>query len=56
MRATKRRHPLRRRIVAPPAEVDLALLAGRASYVGSSEHKTFPSFAGPFNPRAEGLT
>jgi DNA-directed RNA polymerase specialized sigma24 family protein len=53
MRATKRRHPLRRRIVAPPAGVDLAVLAGRASYVGSSEHKTFPSFAGPFNPRAD---
>jgi hypothetical protein len=53
MRATKRRHPLRRRIVAPPARVDLAVLAGRASYVGSSEHKTFPSFAGPFNPRAD---
>jgi len=53
MRATKRRHPLRRRVVAPPTGVDLALLAERASYVGSSEHKTFPSFAGPFNPRAD---
>ncbi len=53
MRATKRRHPLRRRAVAPPAGVDLAVVADRVSYVGSSEHKTFPSFAGPFNPRAD---
>jgi hypothetical protein len=29
------------------------LLADRATYVGSSEHKKFPSFAGPFNPRAD---
>jgi hypothetical protein len=40
-------------VVAPPEGVDLVLLAERASYVGSSEHKTFPSFAGPFNPRAD---
>ncbi len=44
---------MRRRVVAPPEGVDLTLLAQRVSYVGSSEHKTFPSFAGPFNPRAD---
>lgn len=44
---------MRRRIVMPPAGVDLVQLAERVSYVGSSEHKTFPSFAGPFNPRAD---
>lgn len=53
MRATKRRHPMRRRVVAPPGGVDLTLLAERVSYVGSSEHKNFLSFAGPFNPRAD---
>jgi hypothetical protein len=44
---------MRRRIVGPPGGVDLVQLAERASYVGSSEHKTFPSFAGRFNPRAD---
>lgn len=53
MRAPKRKHPLRRRVVASPLEVDLAVLAERVSYVGSSEHKTFSSFAGKFNPRAD---
>ncbi|WP_300609664.1 hypothetical protein [Trebonia sp.] len=53
VRATKRKHPLRRRIVAPPPGVDLAAVAERTSYVGSTEHKKFPSFAGPFNPRAD---
>jgi hypothetical protein len=53
MRATKRRRPLRRRIVGNPAGVDLVQLAERVSYVGSSEHKAFPSFGGPFNPRAD---
>lgn len=37
----------------PPQGADLAQLADRASYVGSSEHKSFPSFAGPYNPRAD---
>lgn len=53
MRSTRRRHPLMRRVVSAPQGVDLTALAERASYVGSSEHKTFPSFAGPFNPRAD---
>jgi len=29
------------------------VLAGRVSYVGSGEHKTYPSFAGPPRPRAD---
>ena len=53
MKAPKRRRPLRRRVVAPPIGADLTALAGRVAYVGSSEHKSFPSFAGPFSPRAD---
>lgn len=53
MRAPKRRRPLRRTYAAPPSGVDLAELAGRVRYVGSSEHKTSPSFAGPPHPRAD---
>lgn len=44
---------MRRRIVAASRGVDLVQLAERVSYVGSSEYKTFRSFAGPFNPRAD---
>jgi hypothetical protein len=36
-----------------PVGVDLVSLAARVSYVGSPEHKTFPSFAGPPRPRAD---
>lgn len=36
-----------RRVVAPPAHVDLEALAVRASYGGSPKHKDIPSFAGP---------
>lgn len=51
MRATKRRRPLRRTLVEslPNAE-DLAV---RVRYVGSSEHKNTPSFAGQPRPRAD---
>lgn len=36
-----------------PEGVSLDALAARASYVGSSEHKSFPSFAGPPRLRAD---
>lgn len=39
MRARNRGRPLSRARVAPPAEVDLDLLADRATYVPSAEHK-----------------
>lgn len=47
MRATSRKRPFRRTRSAPPLGIELADLAERASYVGSPEHKSFPSFAGP---------
>lgn len=53
MRAPKRRRPLRRVLVSPPPGVSLAEVAARASYVGSSEHKSYPSFAGPPALRAD---
>jgi hypothetical protein len=53
MRAPRRKRPLRRQQVSPPAGAALSDLAQRASYVGSPEHKTFPSFAGPPQPRAD---
>lgn len=46
MRAPKRRRPLRRERVELPVGTDVGKLAGRVSYVGSPEHKDFPSFAG----------
>lgn len=53
MRAPKRRRPLRRTHAEPPTGVDLVDLSAQVRYVGSSEHKTFPSFAGPPHPRAD---
>jgi hypothetical protein len=53
MRPPARRRPLRRRLVPAPDGADLGVLAQRASYVGSSEHKSFPSFAGAPRLRAD---
>ncbi len=53
MRTPKRRRPRRRAFAAAPAGVDLSELAGRVSYVGSAEHKSFPSFAGRPQLRAD---
>lgn len=47
MRAKKRKRPLRRERMLPPDGVDLEVLASRAKYIGSSEHKAYPSPAGP---------
>ena len=51
MRATRRRRPRKRRICVPPG-TDLDVLADRVTYVGSPEHKDFPTFAG--QPRLRG--
>jgi hypothetical protein len=39
--------------MSPPAGVSLPDIAQKASYVGSAEHKSFPSFAGPPKLRAD---
>lgn len=43
----------RRHQVCVPEGVDLAAIAMRVRYVGSAEHKTYPSDAGPPRPRAD---
>lgn len=43
----------RRRVIQVPDNTDLADLAHRATYVGSSEHKDIASFAGPPKLRAD---
>ena len=53
MRAPKRKRPLVRKIVDVPDGVDLELVASKAVYVGSPEHKNIPSFAGPPKLRAD---
>lgn len=53
MRSPSRRRPLRRQRCVPPPDLDLPSTAATARYVGSSEHKTAPSFAGPPRPRAD---
>ena len=40
-------------MTSPPPGVDLSEVAKRVSYVGSGEHKSFPSFAGPPRLRAD---
>ncbi|WP_283137085.1 hypothetical protein [Rhizohabitans arisaemae] len=53
MRAPKRRRPLLRSIVAPPEGVSLDEIAEKVAYVGSGEHKSYPSFAGHPRLRAD---
>jgi hypothetical protein len=53
MRAPKRRRPIRREQIEAPVGVDLVVLAHRASYGGSPEHKDTPSPAGPPRLRAD---
>ena len=45
MRTPRRRRPRKRTMCVPPG-IDLNCLAKRVGYVGSPEHKDFPSFAG----------
>jgi hypothetical protein len=53
VRAPRRRRPQRRVIGESPAGVDLAMLSQHVTYVGSPEHKSFPSFAGSPNLRSD---
>jgi hypothetical protein len=53
MRTPRRKRPLRRQVILPETEVNLAAIAERAGYVGSPEHKDAPSFAGPARPRTD---
>jgi hypothetical protein len=53
VRAPTRRRDLRRTICTPPGETSLSTLAQSARYVGSAEHKSYPSFAGPPKLRAD---
>ena len=52
MRATRRRRPRRRDLHVPP-DVDLEYLAQQVRYVGSPEHKDFPSFGHQPKPRTD---
>ncbi len=53
MRAPNRRRPQRRTIDKPTPDVDLIALSQRVRYIGSPEHKSFPSFAGAPNLRSD---
>ena len=48
-----RRRRVRIREISVPGGTDLELIAKRAHYVGSPEHKDAPSFAGRPRPRAD---
>ena len=52
MRAPQRKRP-RRRSMAVPSGVDLAQIADQVSYIGSTDHKDYPSFAGQPRPRSD---
>lgn len=56
MKAPQRRRPPRRAIGPPPVGADLRALAPQAKYVGSGEHKSYPSFAGPPRLRRDTAT
>jgi hypothetical protein len=53
MRAVKRRRPRIRAILATKPKVDLGVVASRATYVGSPEHKDVASLSGAPRPRAD---
>ena len=44
---------MRRQLIAPPPGFDLGQVADEVEYVGSVEHKRYPSFAGQPRPRAD---
>ena len=52
MRAPNRRRHRTRKIQVPP-NTDLVAIAERVTYVGSPEHKDFPSFAGQPKRRSD---
>lgn len=47
MRTPSRQRAMRRSLLAPPPGVNLQDVASKLKYVGSPEHKSRPSFAGP---------
>ena len=53
VRAPRRKRPLPRRLGEPPPDVDIEAAAAAARYVGSAEHKSYPSSAGPPRLRAD---
>jgi hypothetical protein len=53
MRTPSRRRPRPGELVQPPDGIDLISIAPEASYVGSAEHKNYPSFAGPPKLRSD---
>ena len=53
VRAPRRKRPLPRRLAEPPPNVDIEAAAAAARYVGSAEHKSYPSSAGPPRLRAD---
>ena len=53
MRAPHRRRPRKHQLQALPDEADRHRLAARARYVGSPDHKDYPSFAGQPRLRAD---
>lgn len=53
MRAPARRREFRRATSSPPEGCDLTELGKAVRYVGSAEHKSYPSFAGSPKLRAD---
>lgn len=53
MRTPSRRRPLPRKFAGDVAQEHLGPCATRVSYVGSPEHKSSPSFAGPPKLRSD---
>lgn len=56
MRAPSRHRPMRRALAPLPDNVDLETVAAKVRYVGSAEHKSYPSFAGDARLRATDAT
>lgn len=52
MRSPSRKRNVPQKI-APSGDVDYDQIAADVQYVGSPEHKTYPSFAGPPSPRPD---
>lgn len=53
VRSPGRKRTLPRRVAEAPSEAELVRCAVSAVYVGSPEHKSFPSFAGPPKLRSD---
>lgn len=53
MQSPGRKRPISRRVAKDVNPQDLARWAASATYVGSPEHKSYPSFAGPPKIRSD---